>query len=166
MRIGEVLADQLKRTREWTLMLVADLTGDEWTFQSSAGGQHALWLCGHMTTAQEYLIFQVCLTDPKLDASFRDHFPIGTAIKSKAEYSWPAPAEVLAKMAEIQELTENAVRPMEDALLDEPAFGRDGSKHPHFDTKLSAVGHAVRHEAFHAGQIASLRKAMGKNFLR
>ena len=47
-----------------------------------------------------------------------------------------------------------------------PAFGKDGGKHPHYDTKLEAIGHISRHEAFHAGQLATLRRLLGKSFLR
>ena len=56
---------------------------------------------------------------------------------------------------------------MSDSLLDEPAFGADGkSPHPHYKDKRGAVAHCNRHEAFHAGQLAMIRRLLGKTFLR
>ena len=55
---------------------------------------------------------------------------------------------------------------MSDAKLSEPAYGKDGAPHPHYTRVAGAVGHASRHEAFHAGQIALLRRLLGKQFLR
>lgn len=166
MTQGELLADQVRRTRDWTLMLLDDLLGDDWLFQPEPGMQHALWICGHLASAQDTLLFTRCLNAPRLEAEFKTHFPIGGPIKSAAEYNWPQPAAVTAKMHEMQEASVAAIAKMSDALLAEPAPGKDGAKHPHYDTKLGALGHLSRHEAFHAGQLAMIRRMLGKPFLR
>ena len=166
MTTGEVLADQIEKTREWTLKLIADLAGDDWTYQPRPGFQHALWLCGHLACAQELLLFQRCLNRPVLDAGFLAHFPIGGPILPAGEHDWPGPADVRRKMDEMQHLTLETVAGLDDNLLAEPACGQDGAKHPHYDTKLGAISHIVRHEAFHAGQLAALRRLLGKQFLR
>ena len=59
MTTGELLANQIEKTREWTLKLIADLEGDDWLHQPQPGFQHALWLCGHLACAQELLLFRV-----------------------------------------------------------------------------------------------------------
>jgi hypothetical protein len=55
---------------------------------------------------------------------------------------------------------------MSDSLLAEAAFGGDGKPHPHYKDKCGVVAHCNRHEAFHAGQIAMIRRLLGKSFLR
>lgn len=166
MTTGEVLAGQLRRTREWTLLLLDGLNGDDWMFQAKPGMQHALWLCGHFAGAQELLVFQRCLNTSVLDPDFRAHFAIGADVKSATEHDWPSPSLVLQKMAEMQAATEKAVAGMDDAFLAEPAMGKDGTRHPHYDNKLEAISHLARHEAFHAGQLAMIRRLVGKSFLR
>ena len=166
MTTAELLTDQIRRTREWTLLLIDDLQGDDWLFQPADGVQHALWLCGHLACAQELLLFQRCIERPTLDPGFMAHFPIGAAVKAATAHDWPAPAVVVETMADMQRKTEAAVLELGDDLLAEPAFGKDGVKHPHYDTKLGAISHLIRHEGFHAGQIATLRRLMGKSFLR
>jgi uncharacterized damage-inducible protein DinB len=119
-----------------------------------------------MASAQNTLLFERCLDSPILDADFAAHFPLGGPIKSAAEYDWPGPEPVRRKMDEMQRASEQAILKLSDDFLAEPAFGKDGAKHPHYDDKLEAISHMARHEAFHAGQLSTLRRLLGKPFLR
>ncbi len=166
MTIPELLCDQFHRTREWTLMLIDDLEGTDWYRQPTPGAAHAMWLCGHLASAQETLLFNRCLNTSVLDSEFKNHFPIGSPIKSKDEYEWPSVETVLNKMADMQQRAETAIRNIDVSILDDRAYGKDGSTHPHYDTKAGAISHMIRHEAFHAGQLATLRRLLGKRFLR
>ena len=168
MTTAELLAQQFADTRDWTRLLIADLQGDDWTFQPGPGLHHALWLCGHLATSQDTLIFDRCLgRTGELDAVFRAHFPLGVPVASAQEHSYPSPREVLDQMESMNVRTLEAIRGMSDGLLAEPAYAKDGkSRHPHYENKLGAVTHLSRHEAFHAGQIALLRRLLGKPALR
>lgn len=166
MTIAEYLAEQLDGTRAWTLKLIADLKGDDWTFQPGAGLGHALWACGHLAGAQHLLVHVRALGKPFLDGSFDKHFPIGGPVKSAKEHEYPSVQTVLSTMADVHARTLAAIRGMGDALLAEPAFGGDGKPHPHYHDKCSLVAHCNRHEAFHAGQLALIRRLLGKAFLR
>ena len=167
MTQAELLAEQLVDTRDWTLKLIADLSGDDWHFQPAAGLAHALWLCGHIASAQDSLIHTRCLGGGVLDRTFKSHFPLGVPVKSHQEHDYPSVEEVMATMADVQTKTLDTVRGMTDDLLAEPAFGADGkTPHPHYKDKRGAVSHCGRHEAFHAGQLATVRRLLGKPFLR
>ncbi len=166
MTQGALLAEQLIGTREWTLKLIEDLEGDDWAFQPANGIAHPLWLCGHLATAQNTLIHTRCLGTPVLDESYAAHFPIGEPVKSAGEYDFPSAEVVLANMAETQTRTIEAVRDMSDEWLGTPACGAGGDPHPHYHNVRGAVSHCCRHEAFHAGQIATIRRLLGKPFLR
>lgn len=168
MTLAELLADQLERTREWTLKLLADLEGDDWTFQPARGLAHPLWHCGHLACSQDLLVFVRCLGRPStLPEGFASHFPIGGPVASTDEHDYPPVETVLSTMSEVHQRTLSAVRGMSDALLAEPAFAGDGkSTHPHYNDKRGAVSHCNRHEAFHAGQLALIRRLLGKSFLR
>ena len=41
MTAAQLLAGQIERTRAWTLKLLEDFRGDEWTYQPASGLQHA-----------------------------------------------------------------------------------------------------------------------------
>ena len=166
MTQGALLAEQLDGTRDWTLKLIADLSSDDWAFQPGPGMAHPLWLCGHLASAEHLLIHVRCLGGGVLDDAFRSHFPIGAAVKSTAEHDYPPIESVLNHMHEVHGKTLDAIGGMDDALLSGPAFGPDGKTHPHYSDKRGAVSHCIRHEAFHAGQLATIRRLLGKPFLR
>ena len=166
MTQSELLAEQLEGTREWTLNLIDDLTSDQWTFQPGPGLAHALWLCGHVASAQNTLIHVRCLGQGVLDEVFASHFPIGEPVKPAGEYDYPSVERVREVMVEVHAKTVDAVRNMSDTLLAEPAWGKDGQPHPHYSDKRGAVSHCSRHEAFHSGQLATIRRLLGKPFIR
>lgn len=167
MQLGAVLSEQLEFTRDWTEKLIADLSGDDWHFAPAPGLAHPLYLVGHMAVSQHVLVFVRCLHGSLLPDAFVAHFPIGAPIHSPAEHDYPPLDEILRVFRETQRATLDAVRGMSDTLLREPAFAADGkSPHPHYRDKLGAVTHCWRHEAFHAGQIATIRRLRGKSFLR
>ena len=163
----ELLVEQFNDTRDWTKKLLADIHGDDWFFQPAPGLAHAVFLAGHLAVSQDLLIHTRCLKAPILDDSFKKHFPIGKPVPSVVEYGFPSVAAILATMDDVHEQTMEIIRTMNDSLLAEPAFAADGkSPHPHYKDKRGAVSHCARHEAFHAGQIAMIRRLLGKPFLR
>lgn len=166
MKIGEILAEQIDGGRVWTLKLIADFRDGDWGYQPAPGLAHPLWTCGHLACAQHLLIFDRCLGKPFLDASFAANFPIGAAIRSFDEHAYPKPAEVLETMKTVHERTLAALRGIDERLLEEPAFGAGGQPHPHYHNKLGVIAHCHRHEAFHAGQLAMIRRLLGRTFLR
>jgi hypothetical protein len=167
MKHAAALADQMDESRKWTLRLVEDFHGDEWGFQPAPAMAHPLWLCGHIAVAQNALVFNRCLGLNELDRKFAAHFPIGQAVIPLSEHAYPTPADVLDVMSDMHSRALAAVGQMSEALLAEPAYAQDGeSRHPHYRDKYGAVAHVARHEAFHAGQIAVVRRMLGKPFLR
>lgn len=166
MTTAALLAQQIDDTREWTLRLLADFRDDDWTFQPAPGLAHALWICGHLAVSQNVLIHQRCLDQSVLDGSFTAHYPIGAPVMSTSAHGYPDSEHVQRVMREVHVATLAAVRGMSDTLLAEPAWGKDGAPHPHYQDKRGAVSHCARHEAFHAGQLALIRRLRGKPFLR
>lgn len=166
MTLGEALALEIDGTRDWTLKLLTDVDGDDWYFQPAPGLAHPLWICGHLAVAQHLLIHVRCLNRPFLDEDFAAKFPISGPVPARGEMDYPDPATVRQTMDKVHARTVEAVRTMSDALLAEPAWGRDGQPHPHYRDKRGAVAHCSRHEAFHAGQLALIRRLLGKPFLR
>lgn len=168
MTTAELLAQELEDTRDWTLKIIADFEGDDWSFQPATGMGHALWLCGHLACAQYLLIHQRCLgSSGLLDADFLDRFPIGVPVAAVGEFDYPSVDRLQQEMQRVHSETVLAVRGMSVDLLAEPCFGADGqTPHPHYQDKAGAVSHCSRHEAFHAGQLASISRLLGKPFLR
>ena len=113
------------------------------------------------------LVHVRCLGRNALPESFVRRFPIGEPVRPARAFDYPPVDEVLRTMDEVHERTCAAVRAMDDALLAEPAYSADGkTPHPHYRDKRGAVAHCALHETFHAGQLATIRRLLGKPFLR
>lgn len=166
MRVQDVLVMALEGARHWTGRLFADLEEADWSFSPAPGLAHPVWICGHLAVAQHLLVHVRCLGSSVLDDAFVRRFPIGGPVPSVATGGYPPRAEIMQVMDRVHQQTIEAVRGMSDALLAEPAYGANGQPHPHYDNKLGAVLHCGRHEAFHAGQLATIRRLRGKAFLR
>ncbi len=166
MGIGAVLADQLEGTREWTLKLLADVRGDDWFFAPAPGLAHPLWILGHLANSQHLLVHVRCFGRGVLDDAWIAHFPMGGPVPARDEHDYPDVEQVFDVFHDTQELTVAAVRAAGDSVFAEPASGKDGQPHPHYRDKLGAVTHCGRHEAFHAGQLATIRRLLGRTFLR
>lgn len=167
MNLADSLVDELEGTREWMLKLLADLKGEDWFFQPAAGLAHPLWIIGHLTCSQDALVHVRCLGAGRLPATYTSRFPIGGPVPSAREHAYPPLDEVWGRMNEIHAATCTAVRKLSDEFLRQPAFAADGkSPHPHYRDKRGAIIHVSRHEAFHAGQLALIRRLLGKPFLR
>lgn len=166
MNLGELLAEQIDGGRNWTLRLLADVQGADWGFQPAPGLAHPLWICGHLAVAQHLLVFERSLGGAFLSPEFARLFPIGGAIPPLDQHPYPAAAEVLDTMSNLHQRTLQALRAAPESVLAEPAFGAGGATHPHYRDKRGAVAHCHRHEAFHAGQLALIRRLLGRTFLR
>jgi hypothetical protein len=164
--VRELLAQQIDGTRDWTLRLIADLRGDDWGFQPGPGLGHAAWLCGHLAVAQHLLIHVRVLNKPFLDESFAAKFAMGGPVAPLRDGAFLPSDEILAVMADVHARTLSAIRTLDPTLLSEPAYAAGGAAHPHYRDKLGVITHCNRHEAFHAGQIATIRRMVGKSFLR
>ena len=135
-------------------------------FEPQPGLAHPLWLAGHLAAAQHLLVHVRVLGRPFLDDAFSAHFPIGGPVPSTREHGYPPPQQVLDVLAQVHARTLEAVHTMPETLLTEPCAGKDGAPHPHYADKRGAIEHCNRHEAFHAGQLALIRRLLGKPFLR
>ncbi len=166
MKTSQLLADLVDGSRIWTLRLIADLSGHDWHHQPAPGLAHPLWLCGHLAASEHAIIHDRCLGNQILDASFIAHFPVGAPVKSADEYDYPSVEDVLNVMTDLHVKTLAAIRGMNDEALAKPCAGAAGKPHPYYSDVAGAICHCARHEGFHAGQLATIRRLLGKSFLR
>ncbi len=165
MNKAELLADRLQAARRWTLSLLDDVPESTWFDMSGSGHTHVAWQVGHLTASIASLIHVRCLGkafEACLPADFRERFGIGSSPVSDAA-AHPPVAELRAVFDRIHTEAVAAVSAMSEEDLSGPVGGQP---HPMFATREGAVVMAIMHEAFHAGQIAMLRRLAGKEPLR
>jgi len=165
VRLSNAL-ERMKIARKFTSSFLEDLTPDEWFWTPSEMTTHVAWHIAHLTCAQYMLVMKRVRgersDDEKLlPAEFRKQFGRGSTPAVCAENNPPV-EEIRSRFDRVHHQALEELADLTDAELDVPSE----PAHPMFRTKLDAVSFSSMHEMVHAGQIALLRRLMGKAPLR
>ena len=162
----EAAIDRMRRSRIFTRQFLPDLTADEWFWSPPQFTTHVAWQVGHLAVAQ----YNLCLKrlrgrtaedEALISDAFFEAFKFGSQPAVGANHNLPL--EEIQRVFDgvhHQALTELPM--VDNAELDAPV----DPPHPVFKTKLGAIEWCSQHELVHAGQIAMLRRMMGKAPLR
>ena len=156
--------ERIQFARQYTNRFLPGLTDAEWFWHPPGFITHVAWQVGHLAVAQ----YNLCLRRSRAAAdetlipeSFVNLFKLGSVpVADAAAYPPRAEIERVFDAVHRQVVTELAQRTDEE--LDVPVH----EPHPVFKTKLEAIEYAHQHELIHAGQLAMLRRLMGKPALR
>lgn len=162
----EAAVERLQFSRRYTEQFLSDLSDDEWFWSPAEFVTHIAWQVAHLASSQ----YSLCLLRVRgrrdedemlIPQKFFETFRIGSNPVAGKENNPPL-EEIRRVFAGVhaQVLRELADRTDEefDVPVDRP--------HPAFDTLLGAVAYSPQHELVHAGQIALLRRLMGKPYKR
>lgn len=162
----EAAIERLRRARLFTHRFIADLAPDEWFWSPPEYTTHIAWQVGHLAVAQ----YNMCLRrlrgrtaddEELIPERFVDTFKLGSQPVSGTANN--------LELDQIRRVFDNVYQQVlielpdvDNAELDAPV----DPPHPWFKTKLGAIEWCAPHEFVHAGQIAMLRRLMGKRPLR
>jgi uncharacterized damage-inducible protein DinB len=123
------------------------------------------WQVGHLAAAQASLVQTRCFDKPIeqcIPPAWKELFGIGSAPSPDAA-TYPSTTELREHFDRVHAESVDLIATLSPAELEQPPGPRP---HPMFNTKRGALATAFTHEAFHAGQIALLRRLLGKPPLR
>lgn len=158
--------ERIRRARQFTRQFLADLTPDQWFWSPPQYPTHIAWQVTHVAVSQYALCFRrIRGTLPEDETWCPAEWITRFGVKSEPQ---PDPA-ANPPIEEIQRVFDGV---FEHALQAIPAYTAEqlssavDPPHPAFETKMAAIEFAPHHEAVHAGQIAMLRRLVGKQPLR
>ncbi|MEM6329784.1 MAG: DinB family protein [Planctomycetota bacterium] len=156
--------ERMRLARRITRSLLEDLEPEQWHWQPGDGLNHIAWNVGHIAFAQYFL----CLKRVR-DRTIEDESLITTKfLKAYKQGSRPRPAGDDAFAAHqvhavFEAVYERATGELSSGRYTDASLDRRTSPpHPLFTTKLGAINWCPQHEMMHAGQIALLRRLLGK----
>jgi hypothetical protein len=162
----ESALERIRWSRNFTEQFLPDLTPAEWFWSPEQYPTHVAWQVGHLAVAQ----YNLCLRrvrgrtaedESLISESFIEAFKFGSA-PTRKEVQYPSLEEIKRVFDAVHAQSLAELEKRSDAELNEPLE----NPHPRFATKLGAVEFCSQHELVHAGQIAMLRRLMGKPPLR
>ena len=162
----ETAINRIKFSRLYTKRFLEGLSDDEWFWCPSELTTHIGWQVGHLAVSQYNLCLRRVRGRTTADESlvsdrFIDAFKLGST-PDPSPANNPGLSEIRRVFDAVQQQAVTELATRSDAELEVPVE----QPHPVFKTRLEAVEYAPQHELVHAGQIALLRRMMGKPPLR
>ncbi len=160
MKLAQRLLLQLQFGRNFFDLLLADFkTPEQWTHQVCPGGNHALWIVGHLANSDNAIVGMIAPEKKVEGPAFTAKFRAGTQPTGNPS-DYPPAEEVLAYWRERRQALASVVEGLTDADLEKPL--PQGSP---LAARLPDAGGLVSfisfHEGMHAGQLTMARRALG-----
>jgi hypothetical protein len=162
----EVAIDRIQKARLYTQQFLNDLTPEEYFWVPSGYTTHIAWQVAHLAASQ----YSLCLRrlrgrtaedEAIISETFFDSFKIGSTPVAGMKNN--PPLEKIQRVFDaVHQRVVTELPSVDNAELDWPVE----PPHPRFKTKLGAIEYSPLHEYVHAGQIAMLRRLMGKPAVR
>jgi uncharacterized damage-inducible protein DinB len=153
--------DHLVEALEWARQCTHDVLGgipdEKATFQSAPSDNHVLWILGHIALSDEWILKMITGEQADVPAEWGTLFGYQSQVQADAGAYPPLP-EVRDQFERSRQRLLDWLRAADDAQLDGALDdgGVDFAKSPR-----EALQKEAWHEGWHAGQISTLRRAMG-----
>ena len=161
MNAVQLLRTELELSAQITLQLIEDMRDAPLTFPTPRGGNHPLWVLGHMAYVEGDLVQHQMLGKPNPVAHWRELFSDGTEPVADPG-AYPPLDELLAAFNSLRAKTLDYLANLTDADLDTPPL----KPRPGFEKFLATNGMClaiiVFNTVMHRGQVADARRALGR----
>lgn len=151
-------------SRSWTMGLIEDMKETPLVQPTSNGGNHPLWVLGHIVVAEAGIFDGFILGNRSRFADLNKLFGVGSTPTTSAD-DYPSMDELLDKFAEIRADLLAYVDTLSEEDLDKPSNAPEN-----FGPKFSTIGACLLamtlHPVFHAGQVADARRILDKALSR
>jgi hypothetical protein len=153
----------LEQSKMWVMGLITDMKDAPTTSPTPNGGNHPLWVLGHLAYSEAELRDQFILGKPNPLPEWKELFGQGsTPVQNAAQY--PPFDELLAKFEEVRADTLKLLDTCTDEDLDKPSNAPEEAK-DFFPTVGHCLSAIPTHFVFHGGQVADARRAAGRDVL-
>jgi len=161
MNTIEYIKISLETGRAWATGLIVDMKDAPLTQPTSNGGNHPLWVLGHLVCAEAGIFDGFVLGQRNRFAELNELFGIGSTPSSNAD-DYPPFDELMSKFEEIREAVLAHLDTLTDADLEKPSHAPEK-----YGKGFSTIGGCyitlTIHPVFHAGQVADSRRALGRS---
>lgn len=149
--------EMLSFSRRTLLALLEDIPADRMCFPPVANGNHALWVLGHVTVTDDYVMHELGKQPRQLAEQWHRLFGPGSTPVADAG-AYPGVEEVRAAAGRQREAFVRWMRSLPDEQLDSPV-PEDWREFCSVYANLPAA--LAWHEGMHTGQVTVIRKALG-----
>jgi hypothetical protein len=158
MNVHDLLKHNVTFTHSITKAYMADVTDDEMLVRAVPGSNHLAWQLGHLIASERSLLTAVGADMPDLPEGFAEKHGKEN-IESDDPNDFSSKDEYLKLMEQMHNAAIAAIDGVDESGLDAPS---PENLRGFFPTVGSVLFMAGGHEMMHAGQIAAIRRKLGK----
>ncbi len=160
MNAIEFIKASLDASQGWVGGIIADMKDAPLTRPTPKGGNHPLWILGHLAYSEGDLVQAMIAGKPNPLADWKEIFGQGSEPSDNAAI-YPSFDKVTAKFAEVRAATLALLGTLSEADLDKPSHAPESMK-AFFGTTGDCLKAVILHYMFHGGQAADARRAAGR----
>ena len=160
MNTIEFIKQNLESSTGWAMGLINDMRDTPLTQPTAAGGNHPLWVLGHITYAESNLLDGFILGQSNRFPELKEQFDQGSTPTADAD-AYPSMDDLMGKFETIRAATLAHLATLSESDLDKSTTAPEELKQ-FFGTVGACFSAMAVHIAFHAGQVADARRAAGK----
>jgi len=164
MKATDLLRFQLEASKNLTAGLLADMQDAPLTQPTPNGGNHPMWVAGHLAYSEANLTNFILtgITNPLLE--WKKIFGAGSEPTTNAS-DYPPFQDVLAKWDEVRANTLSILETLSDEDLEKPSANPPAGREAFFGTYGKVFSVVSLHAMMHRGQVADARRAASRPVL-
>ena len=159
MKTREFIQLSLTMSKNWTTQLLESMKTEPLTQPTSQGGNHPLWVVGHLVHAESFLLDECMQGKSHRFPEFQELFGVGTEPQSDAT-KYPGIDQLLSSYDDVRNDTLAYLDSLSEEDLDKKSHAPEEMA-DFFGTIAKCFSALVVHTSFHAGQVADARRAAG-----
>ncbi|UTW60760.1 DinB family protein [bacterium SCSIO 12741] len=157
----EFIDEQITSARKWTKSLIKRIPDDQWYLTPDVIESNVAWQVGHLAVSQN---FNGIIVVQGLNKRVFEQVPLKEyaqlyAMGSKPASEGPTPEELRKSLDFVDELARETLFSLKDEELDQPLMPSK-FPHPFAQTKYEALTWNFKHEMWHCGQLALLKRVL------
>ena len=165
MKTVDFIRASLNGSARGILPMIDDMKDLLFTFPTPKGGNHPLWVLGHLAWTEGQIVQQVMLGRPNPLAHWESLFGIGSEASADAA-RYPTFAETLKAFHNLRDETLKVLATLSDDDLDQPSQGCPPEWKAFLRTYADCFRIIIFNTMHHRGQVADSRRVAGRKPLR
>ena len=164
MRTIDYVKLSIETSRAFTLALIDDMKDAPLTQPTSKGGNHPLWILGHLAYAEANIVNHIIKGNENPLIGWKKMFGSGREPVADADRYLPWD-EVRLKFDEVRAQTLKFLDGLSDDDLDQPSKNCPPGREQFMGTVGACLLVLTLHPAMHRGQVADARRMAGRGTL-
>ncbi len=161
MKTIDFIRTGLEASKALTLALIDDMKETPLAQPTSKGGNHPLWILGHLAYAEANMVNHVMLGNENPLIGWKERFGGGTEPVVEADHYLPWD-EVRQKLDEVREQTLSVLEGMSDEDLSQPSKNCPSGREKFMGTVGGCFLVLMLHPTMHRGQVADARRIIDR----